>query len=263
MSSLRLHHCLGVGLGLLVAQPALAAVTLADFDVYATNAVSIAGGAYGVIASGSFANANGHGGRNFISNTASSAALDADAAALSRQFAAMATTGALTSGQWTPGNATLTGTASGINVFTIDGDRYSGLYALSFAGLGTGAIVNISGSSFRNFVNIDFGTLSPDQVVFNFFEASDIRMNGMDIGGSILAPGALVQLQGGSVAGSVVADSFTSAGARIGGNAFSGFTGQQTTPVPEPASWTMMIGGFALIGLMLRRRQRKPRVVAA
>jgi choice-of-anchor A domain-containing protein len=244
-------------------QPAQAAVTLTDFDVYATGNVAISGGSYGAIASGSFTNSNGPKGKNFTSNTASSAALDSQADALARQFAGLATTGALTSGQWTPGNATLTGTSSGINVFTIDGSRYSDLYALSFAGPGTGAIVNISGTSFSNHANINFGSLSPDQVVFNFFEATDLSMNGMDIAGSILAPNARVQLQGGSVAGSVIADSFSSAGTRIGGNAFSGFTAQQTAPVPEPATWAMMIGGFALIGLVLRRRSRKRRATVA
>lgn len=263
MSSAWLPHILGVSLGLMAVQPAQAAVTLTDFDVYATGSVAISGGSYGAIGSGSFTNANGPQGNNFTSNTASSAALDSQADALARQFAGLATTGVLTSGQWTPGNATLTGTSTGINVFTIDGSRYSDLYALTFAGPGTGAIVNISGTSFSNFANINFGSLSPDQVVFNFFEATDLSMNGMNVAGSILAPNARVQLYGGSVAGSVIADSFTSNGTRIGGNAFSGFNPQQTAPVPEPATWALMIGGFALIGLMLRRRSRRLRPTVA
>ncbi|HWL46292.1 MAG TPA: choice-of-anchor A family protein [Sphingomonadaceae bacterium] len=256
-------RALAIGCGMIAAAPAFATVTLTDFSVYATGAVAISGGAYGTIASGSFANANGPNARNFSGNSASSAALDAAAAAASRELAGLSATGALTSGQWTPGNATLTGTSDGINVFNIDGARYSGLYALHFAGPGTGAIVNISGAAFSNYANIDFGALSPDQVVFNFYEADNLRMNGMNIAGSILAPNAHVELMGGSVAGSVVAGSFTSAGTLIGGHAFAGLAPEQTAPVPEPATWAMMLGGFALIGVMLRRRRRTIRSTVA
>lgn len=257
MSSVPFRPILGLAVALAAVQPAAAAVTLADFDVYATGQARIAGGSYGAIAAGSFVNANGPTGTNYSSLTGSSAALDATAASLSAAFAGMAATGTLTSGQWTPGNATLTGTSNGINVFTIDGSRYSGLYALSFAGPGTGAIVNVSGNSFSNYLNINFGNLSPDQVVFNFYEADTLSMNGMNIAGSVLAPNAFVNLQGGSIAGSVIAGSFRSDGTTIGGNAFEGFDPQPTAPVPEPATWALMIGGFALVGLVLRRRRRQ------
>jgi hypothetical protein len=33
-------------------------------------------------------------------------------------------------------------------------------------------------------------------------------------------------------------------------------------PVPEPASWALMIGGFALIGSSLRRRTAGTRAIA-
>ena len=36
----------------------------------------------------------------------------------------------------------------------------------------------------------------------------------------------------------------------------SGITVQQISPVPEPASWAMMIGGFGIAGGMLRRRRK-------
>ena len=250
---------IGSSIGGIAAGQAQAAVTLADYDVYATGSAHISGGSYGVIASGSFSDSNGAGATNFISNTASTPALDAQADALSLAYANLAVTGTVTTGQYTPGAATLTGASSGINVFDIDGSQYSGLYALSFAGLGTGAIVNISGASLGNFVNINYGSLSPDQVVLNFFQADTVSMNGMNVLGSILAPGAQVRLQGGSVAGTVVADSFYSEGTRIGGDAFTGFAGEQTPPVPEPATWAMMIAGFGLIGGAMRWRRAKIR----
>lgn len=251
--------------GLIVAQPAVAGQVLGDYNVYATGPAHISGGSYGDIASGSFTNANGTGGGNFISQTASTAALDAKAHSLSAEYAAMAATGALTSGQWTPNDATLTGTSSGLNVFNIDGSRYGSLYALSFAGPGTGAIVNISGASFSNFVNINFGNLQADQVLFNFFDANSVYMGGFNFKGSILAPNARVQLQGGSVTGSVIGNSFYSEGTNIGGAAFSGLTvdDQVAGAVPEPATWAMMILGFGLIGGAMRRRRGQIAGVAA
>jgi hypothetical protein len=42
----------------------------------------------------------------------------------------------------------------------------------------------------------------------------------------------------------------------IWGNAFA-FTGQVDAPVPEPASWAMMIAGFGLVGGTMRARSRR------
>jgi hypothetical protein len=36
------------------------------------------------------------------------------------------------------------------------------------------------------------------------------------------------------------------------------FTFYDSTPVPEPASWALMIAGFALVGSALRQRRRAP-----
>ncbi|MBN8816664.1 MAG: choice-of-anchor A family protein [Sphingomonas sp.] len=237
-----------------VVQPASAA-TLIDYDVYAAGSAYISGGSYGDIASGSFTNANGSGGGNFTSRVASNNALTADAHTLSAYFAGLTATGTLTSGQYTPNAATLVGSTSGINVFTIDGARWSQLYALSFSGLGSGAIVNIvGGGDYSNFINLNFGGLAAENVLFNFVDASSITMNGWNVGGTVLAPDAFLTLRGGSVAGSVIVDGFHSEGSTIGGHAFTGLAA--TTAVPEPASWAMMIVGFGMVGAALRRRRR-------
>jgi len=43
--------------------------------------------------------------------------------------------------------------------------------------------------------------------------------------------------------------------AALGRNVASGYA--PTAAIPEPASWLMMLAGFALTGQMVRRRQRR------
>lgn len=252
-----IRYLAAAALSLVTIQPASAA-TILDYNVYASGSATISGGSYGDIASGSFTNANGPGGTNYTSWTSSSPSLDSAAADFSSQLAGMTATGTVTHGQYTPGNVTLTGTSTGINVFNIDGadtPDWSSLYALSFSGPGTGAIVNVWGSSLTNYVNLNFGGLAADQVIFNFLEADTVALNGMNVKGSILAPGALVKIQGGAVEGAVISDGFSSAGAKIGGTNFTGVVpGVSPGAVPEPATWALMLLGFAAIGAAVRRR---------
>ena len=240
-------------------QPASAATMLGDYNVYANGNAYISGGSYGNIASGSFTNANGSGGTNFASRTTSSSALTSTAQQLSADYAALASTGTAANA-W--GAMTLTGTQSGTNVFNITGATWSQLYALTFSGPGTGAIVNVSGSSLTNYVNLDFGSLSTDQVVFNFYDATNLGMGGMNVKGSILAPGAYVNIAGGTVLGSVISNTFHSEGATIGGNGYQGFSAGANA-VPEPATWALMIVGFGMIGAAMRRRQARGKQAVA
>lgn len=250
---------------LAAAQPASAA-EIFDYNVYASGAVSISGGSYGNIASGSFANANGRGGGNFTSNVASTASLNSSASDISAQLLALTPTGSFSYGRWN-GDVRLTGTSSGVNVFNIGvsgAPTWSQLGDLTFTGPGTGAIVNVWGTSLSNHVNLDFGSLSPDQVIFNFHQASNVGMGGMNVGGTILAPNATVSINGGSVAGSVIARDLYSQGANIGGEGFTATLPDHAPAVPEPGTWLMMILGFGAIGAMMRyRRAASARAQAA
>ncbi|GEM_PF-1805868 len=240
---------------LLAFQPASAA-TVFDYNVYASGDAQVSGGSYGDVASTTFRNSNGPTGQNITSTSQSSTTLTASAASLSSELKGLASTGTVASGQYTPGNVTLTGSTSGVNVFNIDGSQWSQFYALTFSGLGSGAIVNISGSSLTNFVNLNFGSLSADQVIFNFYDATNVSMSGMNVKGSILAPSALVNLQGGSVAGSVISKDFLSGGTTVGGGGFTGYTQSPgaVSAVPEPSVWALLILGFGIVGAALRRR---------
>lgn len=240
-------------LGLAVSQPA-AAATIFDYNVYANGNVTISGGSYGNIASDRLTSPTTD---SYDSWTSSSSSLGASASSLSAQLRDLAPTGTMTSAQWRPGLATLTGTSTGINVFNIDGSGgtapWSVIYDLTFSGPGTGAIVNVAGTSLAGHIAFNFNGLAADQVIFNFYEANNVSMSGMNVNGSILAPSALVTLSGGSVMGSVIADRFTAAGATVGGQGFSGYASPGA--VPEPSTWAMLILGFGAVGAAMRRRQ--------
>lgn len=247
-----IRYAAAAALSLAIFQPASAA-TIFDHNVYASGHAYISGGSYGNIASGTFTNANGPTGTNLTKWTSSSDALGLSAASLSAQLAALDSTYTKSYGNW-HGDVILNGTGSGVNVFNITGSEWASLGKLTFSGPGTGAIVNVSGTSLSRFVNLDFGNLAVDQVIFNFYEATSVSMGGMHVNGSILAPSALVTLNGGSVSGSVVADRFHSAGTHVGGIGFNGYN-SPITAVPEPSTWAMLILGFGAVGAAMRRRR--------
>lgn len=49
----------------------------------------------------------------------------------------------------------------------------------------------------------------------------------------------------------------------IDGSTFPGRTFQPTAPVPEPASWALMIGGFGLVGGAIRARRKQATLALA
>lgn len=178
-------------------------------------------------------------------------AMNAAAASTSALFKGMETNGLFTS-QW--GTGVLTATTAGLNVFAMTGKEFDSLHQLNFVGkAGDIAVINIFGSV-SDHVNFNLGNFTVDSVLFNFVDATRVQSNGINWQGSILAPNSIVSLEGGSVFGSVVSKAFESAGATVRGNSFSHVPSAMA--VPEPASWLMMILGFGLVGLLVRRRRR-------
>jgi choice-of-anchor A domain-containing protein len=181
-------------------------------------------------------------------------------ATLSSMLGAMKPTGQFTS-QW--GAGTLTATSAGLNIFSMTGDEFNKLYVLNFVGKpGDAAIVNIFGS-INDHINFNLGNFATESVLFNFVDATDVQSNGIIWQGSILAPNALVSLEGGMVKGSIVSRAFNSAGATVQGYAFNRVPSAVPTPVPEPATWIMMIVGFLMVGGFVRRRRRSVTSVTA
>ncbi len=166
------------------------------------------------------------------------------------------------------GNLVFTGTNTSLNVFSITAsDLFVGSGVAINIPVGSLAVINVTGASFnangtggwtingQTIVNQSAGLAS--SILYNFSDATALNING-SWGGNILAPKADVNLGWGGFFGSLYADDVVSSSEFYQGR-FTGYdkiTPPVTAPVPEPASWLMMIGGFMLLGVAMRRRRR-------
>jgi len=163
-----------------------------------------------------------------------------------------------------------TGTNTAVNVFDVTAAQLgsSNGFAVNIP-TGSVAIFNVSGSSFTTNwpggFTLNGQTIAnqsadlASSLLFNFNDASSLNFNG-SWAGSVLAPTADVTLNWGAFFGSLQANNVTSSAAFYD----VGFDGDKLPlvnppsnlpPIPEPATWALMIGGFALVGLAMRRRK--------
>jgi len=184
---------------------------------------------------------------------------------------------------------TLTGTGSGINVFNISGSLLPqdwGTFNINLTGGGQ-ALINVSGTSqyWTGGMNVNGSSAGSGgaNVLFNFYQATNITFGSIGVLGSILAPlatyndaayGSLIKHNaGGVINGQVVVANWNgtySSNTQIN-NVFlrdyaigKNLLGDPYTPppvkqaaVPEPSTWATMVAGFGLLGGAMRRR-RKP-----
>jgi choice-of-anchor A domain-containing protein len=159
---------------------------------------------------------------------------------------------------------------AGLNVIDISGAALSGANEIHI-NLGAnstviidvdGAVDSLTGGVFLNGSQLQGGHLAgASDVLWNFADATSLTMHDIGMIGSVLAPDANV-FGSGVIDGQLVVDGF---------NQYKGNTMQvnwaQAAPgllsftppsVPEPATWAMMVGGFGLVGAVLRRRRRAP-----
>lgn len=156
----------------------------------------------------------------------------------------------------------------GVDVFNVSADmfRYSSSWTLDKVANGQTLIFNVSGDiGTFNEGGISFQPLDGYNVLFNFFEATQVNVKGVI--GSVLAPKAAVTAQWGVINGNVIVDSWSStiqvnanhyfkptelAGFEMGGR-------DDAVAVSEPGSVALLLAGLGLIGFVSRRRQNKAR----
>lgn len=178
------------------------------------------------------------------------ASAEAQLTALSQSLSNVASTGTSTY-EW--GTITLVGTGATTEVFNLDGQQLLDASNLTFTGITDGAtvVINVSGLS-SGFTNMGMSDLSgiSQNVLFNFYEATNLVISGVGVEGSILAPLAAVDAQNGVIYGQTVASSWSGA-VQQDYNPFQG-----TLPSPTPIPGAVWLLGSGLLGLAGVRRLR-------
>lgn len=111
------------------------------------------------------------------------------------------------------GILTLTGTHPYLNIFNVSGSDFSSANSrIIDVPAGSGVLVNIDGT----FINLSRGLevkgTGINNVLFNFYQASQINIHAVDVTGSILAPDADVIYNSGIVTGQLIANSMNGSG---------------------------------------------------
>lgn len=144
---------------------------------------------------------------------------------------------------------------SALSSFTNGNNQLQNIDRIDFTQVGgpMPIIVNVSGTSINWNGNVSGSynaSLNPF-IIWNFYEATTVTLNRM-VHGSVLAP--LADLWNITpIEGSVVARNFRQEG-EVHLGTYGGNSSFLAEPIPEPASWLMMIAGFGLVGASLRRR---------
>lgn len=143
---------------------------------------------------------------------------------------------------------------NGVAVFdltSIDDQIFAlGEYAFNLNGA-TSVLFNSDNTNIRVGANFLGGSAQgiASSAIWNFYNASSVIID-RTFGGTVLAPKAsFSNLNGSNLEGSLVAASLTQRG-EIHLGAYTGVIPQ----VPEPATYAMMLGGLAMLGMARRRR---------
>lgn len=170
---------------------------------------------------------------------------------LSSQWGAMSTTGSTTSSS---GTLTLSGSRSGLNVFTVSASQLSGAHTLRVVvPSGATVLVNVSGASvtMQNF-GFNLTGVGASKIMWNMRQATTLSMSGIGVEGSVLAPHAAITFNNGQLNGQLFGLSFNGNG-QLNHCLFHGL--QELTLIPLPPA--ALAGGLGLIGLAAARRLRR------
>ena len=156
------------------------------------------------------------------------------------------------------GGMTLTGGTGNVQVFDLTAAALGSVNNFKFSNLHTNdtLILNISGTN----VNLSggYGDFSKYNVLYNFYEAQNVTLNGVGLYGSVLAPLATLAGGNGQINGNVVVGSWAS-NIQVNANHYFSATNVAgyVSAVPEPETYAMLLAGLALVGGLARRRKGK------
>lgn len=113
--------------------------------------------------------------------------------------------------QW--GGLTLTGTDPYLNVFAVNGSDLSIANNVTInAPNGSVVLVNINGTNVSWSGGLSVNGTAKENVLFNFYQATNLTLQGIDVRGSILAPFAALHFPSGVVNGQVIVKSMAGSG---------------------------------------------------
>jgi choice-of-anchor A domain-containing protein/uncharacterized repeat protein (TIGR01451 family) len=122
---------------------------------------------------------------------------------LSAQLSSYAINGTTTF-QW--GTLTLEGTHPTLNVFEVSGDDLTASHTVKIdVPNGSVVVVNISGNDITWTGGLTVEGTAINNVLYNFYEATFITIEGIDIQGSVLAPCATIDFKSGVINGQMIA----------------------------------------------------------
>nr|WP_244966366.1 DUF5057 domain-containing protein [Saccharibacillus endophyticus] len=126
------------------------------------------------------------------------------------------------------------GTDPKINVFKVDGTQLSNLNNLKLqAPAGSTVVLNVAGGNVTFSGGFDLTGVSADKVIVNYTGTGSVTLTSVGLKGTLLAPQATVNFNGGDIYGTIVAGSYKTTGwTSIGNGAFGGSSPSTATAAP-------------------------------
>lgn len=129
---------------------------------------------------------------------------------LSNQIGLLTANGTTTF-EW--GGFTLTGTNPFLNVFTVSGSDMTNANSMAInVPNGSVVVVNVTGTSMSWHGGLTVSGTSIENVLYNFPDALNLNISGIDVRGSVLAPKASVNFPAGVINGQMICKNFTGSG---------------------------------------------------
>jgi len=162
------------------------------------------------------------------------------------------------------GTITITLTQNGMNVIDLsmlNGSTITGINVVTANGVTpTGLILNVAGDNLNfNGGTYNLGSLTDNQVLFNFSNATNLSLSSLAFNGSLLAPLATVNFTTGNLNGALIANNYYGNG-ELHSDPFTdtlptyAATGGTTVATPEPGTVAIFGTGLIVLAMVARRR---------